>query len=112
MSYTYTTLKQAIKDYTENDEKYCAFKPLHRIKTGVLGYPHIGPEAINALEDYLKTREPKTKNDPLFIIKDGTRIKPYNLRRQLKSAVDNLPQITRNISLHSFRKYHQTYLVM
>lgn len=89
-------------------EPFKELKPLITRKTRTIAYPIIGPEAVEAVELYLKERGAK-RGEPLFIDHDGQRFQVTAMSEQFRRFADYLEDGSR-ISAHSFRKYHQTQL--
>ena len=114
LAYNYGEYKKGIIHLNDINEKFIEFASVHRIKTGVLGYPHIGPEAITGLDNYVEKRisdgETLVDSSPLFVNSFGNRLTRDSIGAYMRRAVRNIPSIKRRVSLHSFRKFHETYL--
>lgn len=90
---------------TLEGERFKVFKPYATKKTGELAYPHLGPEAIEALEGYRDGRE----SGPLFLNRSGKRLSGVSISEifsRLTAKIDGGD----NLSHHSFRKFHRTQL--
>jgi len=62
----YVEAKQGVI-YNELGEPFIAFDTVRTSKEGILGRPHLGPEAITAIDRYLKVERPTASlEDPLF----------------------------------------------
>lgn len=106
-------VRRANKHY-RNGEEFWEFEPINRIKTGTVGYPHCGPEAVQAINAYLEKREYDgevlTDNSPLFVTRDGERLYDNSIRSYIWILRKEIPDLNRRLSLHSFRKFNETYL--
>jgi integrase len=93
-------------------EEYVVFKPHETTKTGALAYIHIGPEAVEALDLYLKERKAKglpiEPDTPLFINRANERYE----RRALSQTFVRLRILLGfdKVTAHSLRKFHTTRL--
>ena len=107
--------RNAIKYYNDKNEIFLEFNPIRRKKTGEIGYPCIGPEAVNALNRYLEKREQEglsnKSSSPLFINNRGKRLSQTNVRLYIRTLRENIPSIKRRLGSHSFRKFHFSELV-
>jgi integrase len=110
-------LNLKVKDYQNAnlhknhlEEEFLEFKPITRQKTGIIGYPHIGPESKEAIDRYLETRQDLKPDDPLFASANDTPLDDSSLRRTLIQTRESIPEIKRQITMHSLRKFHETYL--
>lgn len=89
-------------------EGFRVFGPTVTQKTGDIAHIHIGPEAVRALDRYLKDR----RTEPLFLNQYGRRLSPHSMSEifgKVKRRRD-LEEDFNNISAHSLRKYHYTLL--
>lgn len=87
-------------------EEYRKFEPKMTVKTGDYAHIHLGPEANNAIEKYLETRE--DSNPALFIDRKDKRLGRIAMIRQFRYLGEKTG--VSKISAHSFRKFHRTRL--
>ena len=116
-----------IKDYKNAKENspepgYAVFRPIITSKKGVKAYPHLGPDATTAIDDYLNDAKTVnylglTDDDPLFMArnmdgKNGELIgfKPMNsvdISRMIKRIIDSAGiNNGKRYGAYSFRKFH------
>lgn len=92
--------------YEERGEVYRVIAEYVTQKTGELAWVHLGPEACNAVDEYLKDRD----SGPLFLNRNGERmyegVLTATIIRCARRHLDN-PD---HVSPHSFRKTHRTLL--
>ncbi len=118
--------EEAITKYNEAGEPFKYFDPRRTKKTKTIAHIHIGPEAIQAIDDYLAERKGKgeilSPGRPLFlkgkhmgrpmkrviIPGDEDRLSSIALTQIFRRMAGGLGQDGRKISAHSFRKFHQT----
>lgn len=96
-------------------EKFRVFEPFETRKTGHIAYIHIGPEAIEDLDNYLVDRARKTGGEipgkkPLFAIRGGERFSKGAVSNLVFRMAKHLGDEGRKISSHSLRKFHTTEL--
>lgn len=92
--------------FLHGEEVFKVFFPKKTKKTGEIAYIHLGPEAVNAIEEYLKVRD--SDDQALFLDRSGKRVTEDALSRQFKYL--GLKTGHKKISAHSFRKFHRTRL--
>ena len=95
---------------------FAKFRPILTSKKGKKAYPRVGPEAVEALNRYLKGR----KKGPLFEAKEmipGTKRPKLELKRMssmdISSVFSTLSEGLENgdrVSSYSLRKFHSTSL--
>jgi len=93
--------------------KVKVFKPKATLKTGDIAHIHLGPESIEAVDEYLKVRyewvsSETDRIEPLFLDEQKNRIKDKaisNVMARLENKTDRS-----KISAHSLRKFHRTRL--
>lgn len=97
-----------------NGEGFKIFWPKETEKMAEVAYIHIGPEAVGAVEDYLKVREewkPRPENEddpePLFLNRFGRRFDASSIGMVFLRIGK---RIGRKLSAHSLRKFHKTTL--
>jgi len=90
-------------------EKFKVFEPFETVKSRVYAYIHIGPEAVNAIDEYLEERKPEP-DEPLFTMRDGRRFTTGALSNVFFRLTRKLGKEGQRISAHSFRKFHTTEL--
>jgi len=96
-------------------EKFRIFDPFETKKTGHIAYIHIGPEAIEDLDNYLADRARKMGGEvpgkaPLFAIRGGERFSNCAVSNLIFRMAKHLGDEGRKISAHSLRKFHTTEL--
>ncbi len=105
-------------------ESFKAFRPFETVKEGIIAHIHIGPEAVEALDAYLEYRQerdgPLKPDSPLFAVGLSGQPSSLNLDPIRRYTPDLLSQffqrwrdrcgLSKEISAHSFRKYHLTML--
>jgi len=100
--------------YNEFGEPFKVFEPIPTKKTGSLAFIHIGPEAIKAVDDYLRLREelegPLSPEAPLFSMRGGGFMKPDAITMVFNRLRRSLGREGRRVSPHSLRKFHTTML--
>jgi site-specific recombinase XerD len=104
LNFTVGEYKAATVHKNHLDEEFLEFQPIMRQKTGIMGYPHIGPEAKEAVDRYLETRKTLEPDDPLFTSANDTPLNDSSVRRTMIGTIESIPEIKRKISLHSLRK--------
>jgi site-specific recombinase XerD len=104
-----------IIDYTEAKvvvdklgNKFKVFDEKVTEKMGVIAYPHVGYEAIDALDAYLAERKETDESQPLIVNEMGERISANSLTNILSRVCQ---KVGKNLGAHSLRKTHQTLLV-
>ena len=97
-----------------NGEAFKIFWPTKTQKTAEIAHIHIGPEAVQAVEEYLKVREKwkprKGKEDrlePLFLNRFGQRFDAASIGMVFLRIGR---RIGKKLSAHSLRKFHKTTL--
>jgi len=118
--------EEAITKYNDAGEPFKYFDPMRTEKTKTIAHLHIGPEAIEAIENYLAERrangETLSPSRPLFLkgkymgrpmkrkIPQGEedRLNSLALTQIFRRMSKGLKKEGRKISAHSFRKFHQT----
>ncbi len=118
--------EDAITKFNEAGEPFKEFSPRITKKTKTIAYIHIGPEAIQAIDDYLAERKGKgeilSPGRPLFlkgkhmgrpmkrviVPGDEDRLSSIALTQIFRRMAGGLGKDGRKISAHSFRKFHQT----
>jgi len=94
-------------DLLEKDgERFKVFKPKITRKMKIPAHIHLGPESIEAVENYLVDR----KEGPLFISRAGGRMSSDAITSLFIRLRKLLPRTSRKISCHSLRKFHRTRL--
>ena len=100
--------------YNEFGEPFKVFEPIQTKKTGSLAFVHIGPEAIKAVDDYLRYREeregPLPPGAPLFSTREGDFMQPDAITMVFNRLRRSLGREGYRISPHSLRKFHTTLL--
>ena len=91
-----------------NGEVFKEFQPIVTKKTKAIAFVCIGPEAVDAIDLYLKERGAK-RGEPLFLDQQGNRFKVTAMSELLRRSSDKLENGDR-ISAHSFRKFNETML--
>ncbi len=89
-------------------EDFAIFEAYTTEKTGAPAFIHLGPEAIEALDQYLETREIGHKS-PLFVGRQG-RMTSGSLSQVVIRLASFLGSDGRKITAHSIRKFFQTSL--
>lgn len=89
----------------EDSGCFRVFKPYVTRKTGEIAYPHIGDEAIDAVDRYLGGR----REGPLFFDRLGGRMSSNAISMIIRRIVAWVPGIEK-VSAHSLRKTHRTLL--
>jgi integrase len=96
------------RSVTANGEVFKEFNPLITKKTKAIAYVCIGPEAVKALDLYLKERG-AVSGEPLFLDQQSNRFKVTAMSELLRRSSDHLEDGNR-ISAHSFRKFNETMM--
>lgn len=102
-----------VTKYNDAGEAFKVFEPINTRKTGSLAYVVIGPESVNALEEYLSERRAKEEIEPdapIFVNRSGKRFKQQALSAVFFRLRDKLGLEGRSVSAHSLRKFHTTML--
>jgi len=89
-----------------NNEAGEEFRYIPKYKTkkeGVYAHVHMGPEAIEAIRDYLGARD----SGPVFLSRDGEPMRRVTITNTVRRC---LSEFKRNYSAHSLRKMHDTRL--
>lgn len=102
------------------DETFKVLEDIATKKTGAIAYPHLGPEAVDAVDDYLLELVTETSmggvsnkldaDSPLIVNERGERIKTRTLTGIFTRQKRRLGKRGRKISAHSLRKFHLTRL--
>jgi integrase len=99
--------------YNNDGEYFKAFAPFKTKKMSVIAHIHIGPESIQAIDNYLKDRQRNnvatTRTSPLFLMRRDKRFTADAMTALLKRLSGKLEK-SRKISAHSLRKFHTTML--
>ena len=88
----------------DNGSIYRVFRPYVTQKTGVIAYPHWGPEAEEAVQRYLEGRQ----TGPLFLDRAGTRLTGQAISMIFRRISNHIGGP--HVSHHSLRKFHRTAL--
>ena len=98
----------------EDGDTFKVFWPKETEKTSEIAHIHVGPETVQAVEEYLKVREnwnprPGEANgpEPLFLNRFGTRFNASSIGMVFRRMG---MRISRKLSAHSLRKFHKTSL--
>ncbi|EMR73186.1 site-specific recombinase XerC [Thaumarchaeota archaeon SCGC AB-539-E09] len=79
-------------------------------KMKVNAYVHLGPEAVAEVDKYLEERGTPSRDEPLFLNNDRSRL----TERAIKNVFDRwkkwLDKRGQKVSAHSMRKFHRTRL--
>ena len=94
------------RDVWYKGERFKAFKPIKTVKTGDVAYPHLGPEAVAEVEQYLGDR----KNGPFFVGRYGVRMTPTAMSTQFTRLSSTLGDLADEVSGHSLRKFFSTMM--
>lgn len=97
------TFLSAEKHYNATEEEFRYIPKYKTKKEGVQAHVHIGPEAIEALNDYIGDRT----EGPIFLTREGTPMSRNTITNTVIRCFDAFP---RNYSSHSLRKMHYTRL--
>jgi len=82
--------------------------PIKTIKKGYFADPHIGPEAVKAMDAFIEVRG--THAGPLFEKRGGGELGRKGGSAIFLRLASKLPGGGFGVSAHSFRKYHNTQL--
>lgn len=101
----------------ENGDKFCAIE-YRRNKTGISGTPCLGPEALDAIREWLRWRRNDglscAPREPLFIgVRDATRGVPsegHDLGDTVKYLIEKSGLSDKRLSAHSLRIYNASQL--
>lgn len=109
-----------LEDYVDaeairaNGETFKKFWPTETEKTSEIAHIHIGPEAVNAVEEYLEVRETwkprkgrEDDKEPLFLNRFGQRFDAASIGMVFMRIGR---RIGKKLSAHSLRKFHKTTL--
>jgi len=106
--------ENAVINYNDTGEPFMEFEPIKTKKTGALSWVCVGPEAVKAVDAYLKERqssgEALTAKTPLFSMTDGRRVSKASFSNTFSRLSSKLGKEGRRISAHSLRKFHATIL--
>jgi integrase len=94
----------------DNTDAFKVFEPYETKKTGHYAHIHIGPEAVEDMEKYLRLRNDPKMEEPLFIMRGKKRFNVGALSNVFYRLAQRLGGEGHRISAHSFRKYHTTEL--
>ena len=94
----------------DNGEAFKVFEPYETKKTGHYAHIHIGPEAVEDMEKYLRLRNDPKMDEPLFLMRGKRRFNVGALSNVFYRLAQRLGDEGYRISAHSFRKYHTTEL--
>lgn len=116
---------------TVQGDGFKRFRPITTRKKGVIAYVHIGPEAVEAVDAYLKERRTRSGgiyevlhgqkterrrypvfdiDQRLFLGRGGRPLSRNAMVGQFKRFAKFLGKASFKVSAHSFRKFHTTYL--
>jgi hypothetical protein len=96
-------------------ERFMAFRPVRAKKTSGICFPHMGPEAAEAVDRYLEMRarggEVFNGDSPLWVDeKRGGQLSPHGVSLFFTRWTNALSHDGEDLSAHSFRKFFETNL--
>lgn len=112
---TVSWYNSGVETVSSHGERFMAFKPVRAKKTGGVCFPHMGPEAVKAVERYLEERvkagEDLDEDSPLWVDeKKGGFLSPHGVSLFFTRWTNSLGHDGEDLSAHSFRKFFETNL--
>lgn len=98
--------------YNRYGESFTRFEPERTRKENIVAEPHVGPETIQAVEQYLKVERPGASGEQaLFLDESGKALIGGAIGKVVKHMVNKgLGPEAEKVSCHSFRKLFETGL--
>lgn len=105
--------EEADREYNDKGEPFLVFQPFRTVKSGLWALIHIGPEAVNDLDDYISEREreegkPLDPGAPLFLGRGGIRLSSNSVTAIFNRLKRKIGKDVKRVSAHSLRKFHTT----